>query len=193
MAGEVVIGFIGTFGKWHGAEMLARAFARLAAERPDLRGRIRLLMIGDGLTRPEAERALREAGAADRAVFTGLVPQDQGAAHLAACDILASPHVVNPDGSRFFGSPTKLFEYMAMGRPIVASKLDQIGDVLREDETALLVPPGDAAALARALATLVADADTRRRLGDAARRDAVAKHSWTAHVRRILMALGQPA
>jgi glycosyltransferase involved in cell wall biosynthesis len=190
---ELVIGFIGTFGKWHGAENFARAFARLLSERPDLRVRLRLLMIGDGLTKPAAEQGLGALGAADRAIFTGLVPQEQGPAHLAACDILVSPHVPNPDGSRFFGSPTKLFEYMAMGRPILASDLDQIGDVLTHGETAWVVPPGDEAALAQGLAVLIDDPDLRTRLGEAARRDAVANYSWTAHVRRILAALGGKA
>lgn len=190
MAGEIVIGFIGTFGKWHGAESLARGFARLISERPDLRDRARLFMIGDGSTRQAAERVLHEAGAADRAIFTGLVPQENGPAYLAACDILVSPHVPNPDGSPFFGSPTKLFEYMAMGRPIVASNLDQIGEVLTQGETALLAPPGDEAALAHNLASLIENPDLRMHLGQAVRCEAVAKHSWTAHVRRILLALG---
>lgn len=190
---EIVIGFIGTFGKWHGAEKLGLAFARLLTERPGLRSRLRLLMIGDGPMKPAAEQALRGRGAADRAVFTGLVPQEQGPAHLAACDILVSPHVPNPDGTPFFGSPTKLFEYMAMGKPILASDLDQIGEVLRHGDTAWMVRPGDEAALAQGLAALIDDPALRVRLGAAARRDAVAKHSWAAHVERILAALGGAA
>jgi len=187
---ETVIGFIGTFGKWHGAEMLARAFVRLVSERPELRARVRLLMIGDGLMKPAAEQAVRDGGALDRAIFTGLVPQADGPAHLAACDILVSPHVQNPDGSPFFGSPTKLFEYMSMGRAILASDLDQIGEILTQDETAWMVPPGDEAALAQGLATLIEDPGLRARLGEAARHAAVTRHSWTAHVERILAALG---
>ena len=193
MTDEIVIGFIGTFGMWHGAAVLARAFALLLSERAELRGRVRLFMIGDGPMKSAAERELHDAGFADRAIFTGLVPQDEGPAHLAACDILVSPHVSNPDGTPFFGSPTKLFEYMAMGRPIVASDLDQIGEVLRQDETAILVPPGNETALAHGLAMLVGDRALRTRLGSAARREAVTNHGWDAHVRRILSALGAEA
>jgi glycosyltransferase involved in cell wall biosynthesis len=190
---ETVIGFIGTFGNWHGAATLAGAFGRLLSGRPELRGKVRLLMIGDGPTRPAAEQALRDGGAMDRAIFTGLVPQAEGPAHLAACDILVSPHVPNPDGSPFFGSPTKLFEYMAMGRAILASDLDQIGEILTQNETAWMVPPGDEGALAQGLATLIEDPGLRARLGEAARHAAVARHSWTAHVERILAALGGAA
>ena len=108
---------------------------------------------------------------------------------LAVCDVFASPHVPNPDGSPFFGSPTKLSEYMAMGRGIVASALDQIAEVLEDGRTAILVPPADAQALARALETLVVDRDLRLRLGAAARRVVLERHTWHAHVGRTLAAL----
>jgi glycosyltransferase involved in cell wall biosynthesis len=187
--GKQVIGFIGTFGRWHGAEVLADAFGRLLARRGDLRRGTRLLMIGDGLTRPEVEARLARHGVRDLAALTGLVPQDQGPSHLAACDLLVSPHVRNADGSPFFGSPTKLFEYMAMGKGIVASDLDQIGEALDHGQTALLVDPGDADALACAMERLLDDPPLRRRLGAAARAAAVARHSWTEHTRRIIEAL----
>ncbi len=99
-------------------------------------------MIGAGPELGEAKRVIDAAGFTEAVIFTGLVAQEEGPSYLAACDILVSPHVPNADGTPFFGSPTKLFEYMAMGRGIVASDLDQIGEVLRHGETAWLVPPG---------------------------------------------------
>jgi glycosyltransferase involved in cell wall biosynthesis len=186
---ETVIGFVGTFGQWHGTDILAQAFARLLALRPEHRTRLRLLMIGDGNLRPAAEETLRRAGAADRAIFTGTVPQHAAPAYLAACDVLASPHVPNPDGTPFFGSPTKLFEYMAARRAIVASDLDQVGEVLRHEKTALLVRPGDPEALAGALMRAAADDALRARLGVNARAVCEANYTWTIHTRRILDAL----
>lgn len=189
LGGARVVGFIGTFGPWHGAEVLADAWGRLLARRPDLRG-ARLLMIGSGARLEAARAALERGGAAESAVLTGLVPQEEGAEHLAACDVLVSPHVPNPDGSEFFGSPTKLFEYLAMGRAVVASELGQIGQVLRHGENGWLVPPGDADALAGGIARLLDDPDLRGRLGAAARGDAAERWSWRAHVGRTLAALG---
>jgi glycosyltransferase involved in cell wall biosynthesis len=150
---------------------------------------VRLLMIGSGPGLAASTRIISDAGLDAHAHFTGLVAQEDAARYLAACDILASPHVPNPDGSPFFGSPTKLFEYMAMGKAIVASNLDQIGEVLRHGETAWMVPPGDADALSRGLARLVDDRNLRISLGEAARRDVLAHHTWRAHVRKILDAL----
>jgi glycosyltransferase involved in cell wall biosynthesis len=187
--GRIVLGFISTFQPWHGAVVLARAFVGLLADYPEHRNDVRLLMIGSGREAEEARRVVDAAGFGDAAKFTGLVPQEAGPAHLAACDIVVSPHVPNADGTPFFGSPTKLFEYMAMGKGIVASNLDQIGEVLRHGETAWLVPPGDAAALAAGLDRLVRDPALRRALGVAARAEALAHHTWRAHVRRTLDAL----
>jgi glycosyltransferase involved in cell wall biosynthesis len=189
LEGKIVIGFIGTFGRWHGAEMLAEAFGRLLERRPDLADRARLLLIGDGQMLPQVKEAIARHGTSAQAVLTGLVPQKEGPAHLAACDILASPHVPNPDGTPFFGSPTKLFEYMAMGKGIVASDLDQIGEILEHDRTAWMVKPGDADSLADGLRALIEDAPLRERLGREARARALADHTWKEHTRKIVAAL----
>jgi len=186
LAGKTVVGFIGTFGRWHGAEVLAEAFGLLMAKRPDLRERLALLMIGDGNTMPQVRTCVTRHGMGGVCVLTGVVPQEEGPVHLAACDVLAAPHVPNPDGTPFFGSPTKLFEYMAMGKGIVASDLDQIGEVLRNGETARMVRPGDPTALAEGLLELIEDKPLRVRLGEAARKDAVAKHTWEEHTRKIV-------
>jgi len=151
--------------------------------------RARALMIGDGPQRRAAYDRVESTELRDCVAFTGLVPQEDGPRYLAACDILASPHVPNPDGSPFFGSPTKLFEYMAMGRAIVASELGQIGVVLRHGETGWLVPPGDVGALAAGLERLVDDPSLRRRLGGAARQEVATRHTWRAHVERTIEAL----
>ena len=185
LAGRLVVGFIGTFGRWHGAEVLAAAFGVLLERDPALRGRVKLMMIGAGTrlqaTREEAARRGIEA----EVVYTGLIPQDQGPEHLAACDILVAPHVANPDGSTFFGSPTKLFEYMAAGRGIVASRLGQIAEVLEDGRTALLAEPGDPESLAQALLRMARDARLREDLGRAAREEVRRRYSWKEHTRRI--------
>jgi glycosyltransferase involved in cell wall biosynthesis len=183
-ADAVVVGFVGTFGQWHGADVLAQAIRANAQWARD--NGVRFLLVGDGLKMPAVRETL--AGAEDVAVLTGLVPQDEAPLHLAASDVVVSPHVPNDDGSPFFGSPTKLFEYMAAGKAIVASDLDQVGDVLR-DGAGVLVPPGDASALGGAIVELAADAEQRRALGARARSRVLERYTWDHHVSAILAAI----
>ncbi|MBI2000626.1 MAG: glycosyltransferase [candidate division NC10 bacterium] len=183
LTGRLVIGFIGTFGPWHGAEVLARAVRPVTAQLPEAH----FLFIGSGSGMPAVQAIIAGDGVGSRVTFAGLVPQEDAPAYLAACDILVSPHVGNPDGTPFFGSPTKLFEYMAMGKGIVASDLDQIGEILSHGKTAWLVRPGDPEDLAAGILALARDPGLRRALGEAARDEVVAKHTWKAHVERLLV------
>lgn len=188
LSDRLVIGFIGTFGPWHGVELLVDAFARLLAADPVRRDRWALLLVGDGAHMETVRFEVARHGLGGSVVTTGLVPQDDGPAHLACFDIAVAPTVPNPDGSAFFGSPTKLFEYLAMGRPIVASAIGQVTEIITDGETGLLVPAGDADALAEALARLAADPLLRARLGSAARAEAVRRHGHEARVAGLLQA-----
>jgi glycosyltransferase involved in cell wall biosynthesis len=187
------IGFIGTFGPWHGVETLGEAFIRLAQRRPDLSGKISLVLIGDGVRLPVVKNMLQQAGRVGDVVLTGLVPQAEGPAYLRACDILVLPTVPNPDGSPFFGSPMKLFEYMAMGRPIVATSLGQTTDVLGDGRNALLVPPSDPEAMSQAIEHFIDDPDLRQKLGAVARHEVLQQHTWQRHVARLLARIEQLA
>ena len=199
-----VVAFLGTFGKWHGTEILAHAIRALSTqERAWLeRNDVHFLLVGDGLQMPLVRTIIGD-GAAERVHLTGLVPQADAPAYLGAADAVVSPHVANQDGSRFFGSPTKLFEYMAMGLPIVASALDQIGDILQPsvrvpelsdigeplDSVALLTTPGSEQELAAGIRYLVDRPDWRAALGRNARKLALERHTWDAHVDAILARL----
>jgi glycosyltransferase involved in cell wall biosynthesis len=119
-------------------------------------------------------------------IFTGAVRHDRVPPLLDACDILVAPHIPLADGSDFFGSPTKIFEYLAMGKAIVASRLGQIGEVLVDQETALLVEPGNVAELAAAMRKLVDSESLRMRLGANARAVAERKHTWQQNAQRVL-------
>jgi len=93
--------------------------------------------------------------------------------------------VPSTDGSEFFGSPTKLFEYLAMGKGIVASRLGQVGEVIIDGENGLLVEPGDADGLARAIERLAGDGELRARLGAAARETAIERYTWRHNAARV--------
>jgi len=179
---SIVVGFSGTFGEWHGIPTLADVLARVAAARPQ----VHWLLIGDGPLRRLVDAAVEQHSLAERVSLPGLVPHAEMPAYLAACDILVSPHSRQADGGEFFGSPTKLFEYMAAGRPIVASAVGQIAEALIDQQSALLVPPDDPDALCTAIVRLVDDACLRVRLAQAARQAAELRHTWRQNAERVL-------
>ncbi len=177
---EVLVGFVGSFSLWHGIEILQQAIVRLLSNSSSRR--LRFVLIGDGLLHGEMRSALAAYESTGEVIFTGPLPRDKVAEYLDASDILVSPHIPMPDGSRFFGSPTKLFEYMAMGKGIVASRLDQLAEVLEHDRTAWLITPGSVEELAEAILRLALDQPKREALGSAARRAAVERHCWSHNV-----------
>jgi glycosyltransferase involved in cell wall biosynthesis len=179
------VGFVGTFGPWHGVQLLPEMIDRVR----DLVPEARWVIVGDGLLFGEVSDAIRARGLTDRVFLPGSVPHAVALELLAASDVCVSPHVPNPDGSRFFGSPTKLFEYMGLGKPIVAGDLEQIGEVIDDGRTGLLFKPGRVEDAAKAVGDLLSDGGRRTSLGSAALEEARRHYTWDAHVQRILEAL----
>jgi len=194
---DVVIGFTGTFGGWHGVGVLAKALPRICAAA----SQARFLLIGDGAYKQLVDAAIERTGNGDRVRSVGRVPQDEGARLLPACDIFLSPHTSHMKDSRFFGSPTKLFEYMAVGGAIVASDLEQIGQVLSpaltpcrvstarkiRDERAVLCAPGNVDEVVEAVVGLIERPDLRAALGHNARAAVAEHYSWRRHVENLWM------
>jgi glycosyltransferase involved in cell wall biosynthesis len=203
-----VLGFIGTFGKWHGVDVLCAAIKQLVAERSGWldQFKVQFLIVGDGFLGRFVEELISGEGARKYVSWPGLVEQSEGPSYLAAMDILLSPHIPNPDGSRFFGSPTKLFEYMSMCRPIVASRLDQIEQVLSpalsasdlperpadagSRQLAILAEPGSVPQLMEAIKFAVERRDWRDVLARNAREEVVRKYQWSHHVDKIIAGAG---
>ncbi|HWP42989.1 MAG TPA: glycosyltransferase family 4 protein [Blastocatellia bacterium] len=185
---KTAVGFLGTFGPWHGAPVLAEAI-KLIGQDLDCH----FLFIGDGDQRALTESIVESSGNSARVTFTGRIPHERTPAYLDACDIFVSPHVPSGDGTEFFGSPTKLFEYMAMARPVIASRLGQIADVIRSGENGILVEPGDSQAIAASIESLVKDDALRNELGSAARRTVVERFTWVHNAARVFDAADQAA
>jgi len=187
---HIVAAFLGTFSSWHGVEVLEKSIRKLLSGPDAAAHGLRFLLIGTGPLHQEMQAALSEYEAQGRVVFAGRIPHDQAPAYLNAADVLLSPHVPMPDGQPFIGSPTKLFEYMAMGKAIIASRLDQLEKVLRHNETALLVEPGNAEELGAAILLAASNPELRDRLGRRARLAAVEKHTWKMNAANVLSATG---
>jgi glycosyltransferase involved in cell wall biosynthesis len=183
---EIVVEFVGTFSHWHGVAVLQEAIVELL--RADQGVRLKFLLIGEGPLHGEMREFLGRHIADGRVIFTGLVSHAKVRSYLDAADILVSPHVPMPDGRPFFGSPTKLFEYMSMGKAIAASNLDQLAKVLSNGETAILSEPGNVSQLVEAIRLLASDSRLRQSLGQAAREAAISNHTWARNARNTITA-----
>ena len=184
---QILVTFVGTFGPWHGAEVLAETIKDVCSTNNN----VKYMFVGNGANFNLVSDIVNKSGFSDRVILTGLIPQLEAPAYLAASDILVSPQIPNPDGTPFFGSPTKLFEYMAMEKAIVASSLDQMSYLLSNNETALLTEPASVADLTNAILKLSSDKALRQKLGINARKEVLEKYTWDRHVEIILDALNK--
>jgi len=150
-----VVGIVGRLVPIKDHATFIAAAAKVAAERED----VRFAIVGDGELRTDLERTSR-AALGDRVVFTGWV-HDLPRLY-AALDVVALT-------SRNEGTPVALIEAAAAGRPVVATRVGGVADVVRDGVTGALVDAGDAAGIARELLKVLADAGLARARGDAAR------------------------
>lgn len=155
---DFVIGYVGRFVPVKDLPTLIRGFALAARETPDTW----LLLAGGGPTRPSLETLAAELGVARRVKFIGWT-EDLSAVY-ATMDVCALSSLNE-------GTPVAIIEAMAAARAVVATAVGGVPDVVRDNETGLLVPPGEPSALAAALKRLTSDAELRRRFGARARQE----------------------
>jgi glycosyltransferase involved in cell wall biosynthesis len=175
---RLTVAYAGHLYAWKGVDVLLEALARV----PGAHG----LVVGGHRREPDLARLqdlAQRLGLAARTTFTGLVEPRTVPELLGRAAVLVLPNTTSTISARYT-SPLKLFEYMAARRPIVASDLPAIREVLCDDVNALLVPPGDAAALAGAIGRLLGDPALASRLARAAH-EAVPQYSWDRRAARL--------
>ncbi|MEW5983554.1 MAG: glycosyltransferase family 4 protein [Acidobacteriota bacterium] len=177
MSTPPVVGYAGHLYPWKGLDVFLLALARLEA--------IRGLVIGGLAGEPDLDRVrtMAEKLAPGRVTFAGAVPPGEVAPLLRAADVLMLPNPATRISSSYT-SPLKLFEYMASGRPIVASDLPALREVLRDGQNALLVEPGNPSRFADAILRIVRDAALARRLASAALAE-VTNFTWDRRADRL--------
>ena len=158
LEGRLVLGFTGFVRDWHGIDSVIDLIAHDSVDTPR-----HLLMVGDGPARAGLETQAKRLGVSDRVTFTGVVNRDEVARYVAAFDIALQPAVVE------YASPLKLFEYLMLGRAIVAPAQANIMEVLRDGDNAVLFDPERMGALAEAIERVSRDSELRQRIARGAR------------------------
>jgi L-malate glycosyltransferase len=170
----IVIGSVARLSPEKGLEYLLRAVALLlerAGARHEPVPEVEVVLAGDGPSRESLERLAVELLIDARVRFLGDVPHEDVPGVLQSFDIFAMP-------STWEGFGVSALEAGAMELPVVASDVHGIPDVVRHDETGILVPPRDAESIAGAIARLIADADLRRAMGAAGRAFVERNYRW---------------
>ena len=175
-SGATVIGFVGSFERWHGVEMLAEMTLEVASARPQAR----FLFVGAGPERPRLEARTAQLGEAVR--FTGPMPHHRIPGLVAALDIAVMPE------SNFYGSPLKVLEWMAAARAIVAPGYGPLREILETEREGILFEPRNPRQLVASILQLVDDRELRRLLGANAARRVRSQLTWADNATRVLAA-----
>ena len=171
-----VIGFVGGFYPWHGVDMLIQILPDLVREVPN----VAALLIGDGPLRLSLQKQVETMGLTDCVRFTGQIAHAILPRYVAAFDV-----GVLPD-SNDYASPMKVYEYMAMGKPVIAPKLAPLEEGIIDGKVGLLFCPQNKKALAEAIITLLTDEAKRHEMGEAARCHVRQNHTWKNNAAAVL-------
>ena len=175
------IGFVGTLYAWQGLDRLLHAIRELRK-----RGvHIHLAIAGDGPMRVPWQTLARELGLEDSVRFLGRVTPSDIPSLIAGFDVCFSGQVPLKTGEMYL-SPIKLYEYMAMGKPAIASSFDDARSLIHDGKTGWLFRPESSSDLAEALVAACRNRGLLQGMGRECRRAVVAEHSWSARVEEML-------
>lgn len=175
------IGFVGSLYAWAGLDLLFEAIRELCLEGFDLS----LAVVGDGQMKTVWEKQVQQLELSDRVKFVGQLPPEEVLPILAGCDLGYSGHL-DLKGRQVYRSPLKLYEYMAMAKPVLASAVEDTKVVVSEGETGFLFQPGDKNSLKQALIRAYTAQNKLQEMGKKARQVIELNHSWTNRVRVLI-------
>ena len=177
-----IIGYVGTFPNWHGIEELIYSSIKVLKRFPNTK----FLMVGPYYK--YAKELTEKLGISDAYIFTGPVPYQEVPRYINAADIMVAPY--NPSRNELrrkygIGSPIKIFEYMACGKPVITTELEPITNVVQNGKTGIIVPPGDTNSLSEALIRLLENPKNAEEMGKSARMAVEDHYSWRSLAKRI--------
>jgi glycosyltransferase involved in cell wall biosynthesis len=176
------IGTVSSLVDYEGLDDLVTAFALLARRLPQLK----LVLVGDGTAAPALQDQVRRLGLSERTIFTGRVPAEQARLYHLALDIFVVPR--KDLAVTRAVTPLKPVEALASGRPVVASNLDALREIVHDGVNGRVADAEDPGGLAEVLYELLDDEGLRKRLGAAGRQEVLATRTWQANAQAYIRA-----
>jgi glycosyltransferase involved in cell wall biosynthesis len=172
--------FVGNLAPWQGIEYLVKAAPSIISRFPECR----FLIVGDGVMKNELLKLSRELGVEDKFIFTGVVPYDRVPIYINASDVCAAPFIFARN-AKIGLSPLKLYEYMACGKPVVASNISGVSDALEDSKGGIPVLPENPDALSEAVLKLLENPDLRIKLGLKGLSYVTENYSWYCVAKQV--------
>ncbi|MGB1262261.1 MAG: glycosyltransferase family 4 protein [Cognaticolwellia sp.] len=176
---KLVLGYVGAFVHWHGIDWFVDLICQHLPKNPNLV----LLLVGDGVAFDAIKARIAQAGVASQVILTGKVEHNQVANYLSAMDF-----GILPD-SNDYGSPMKLFEFMAMGKGMVAPDFSPIAEVVSDNETSWLFPAGDQNACIEKVLDIAQNPTAHLQVGLNARAYIENERQWKHNAEQLLSLL----
>ncbi len=173
--------FVGNLAAWQGVEFLIYASPFILEKCPD----VRFLIVGDGAMKNKLLEVTSELGLSDKLIFTGRVPYESVPRYINASDVCVAPFIKGRN-AKIGLSALKTYEYLACGKPIVASSIPGVKDLIEFSGGGISVSPENPEELANAVVALILDENTRALMGERGCKYVVENHSWHGFSRKIL-------
>lgn len=181
LTNEPVVLWLGGFYPWHDLDLLLDSFTLVLQRHPNTK----LVLVGDGQTRQAIVQKIQKNGLEKSVIMTGSIAHSRVPEMVSIADIAVVPSASVSAGHGGTGTPLKLFEYMAAGKAIVATALNEAVEVIQDGQNGLLVEAGDVNKFAESMLKLINDPKERNRLGQNARAQAVKQYSWEHYTRKL--------
>jgi len=165
---KVIIGFVGLFVEWVGLDLLINCFSKLLKTFTDTH----LLLVGGGPLEGEMRKLIHENGLGSNVTITGILPHKEVPRYINKMDVCVIPKHAN------YTSPVKLFEYMAMGKAVLAPAYESIQEVVRSGENGILFEPDNRESFYYSLEHILMNRNILKSLGDIARKDVSDNYTW---------------
>jgi len=172
----VVVGFVGTMNRWQGIPILSKVIPEILKNLPNAV----FLLVGDGEFKYELEQSINATQNEGRVVFTGRVAHKDVPAYVNAMDI-----AILPD-SNTYGSPMKIFEYMAMKKAIIAPDVEPVREIMTHNKTGIIIGRSNQQDMTNAISNLVLNKELRHQLSENGYKYVIQNHTWETNARTII-------
>lgn len=178
---ESVVMFVGNLAPWQGVEYLLHAVPSVVGEN----SKIKFLIVGDGVMRKKWESLTERLNIRQNVIFVGRVIHDDIPEYINISDVCVAPFI-HARNENIGLSPLKIYEYLACGKPVVASNIRGVGDILESSSSGIPVTPDSPDELAEAISKLLMDKQLRESMGENGRKLVVAKYSWEISAKKTI-------